>query len=150
MCVFPLTWSFLLSCTLPPTHRQTVADYMVHESYEVDTRDNEDHTFCGIMFPIYVRPTLPVEFIEIRSVSVRGMLGGMTVWYSLGDFTQAHQFNTRTDASFWTRIYKKDLEPSMRKFQELIFPKPLIVRPGEFAYMNEMHRANERGWHCAL
>ena len=46
--------------------------------------------------PTHARPALPVEFIEIRSVSVRGMLGGLTVWYSLGDFTRVSCVHTRT------------------------------------------------------
>jgi len=29
--------------------RSAVADYDVHEQFQVDTHDNEDHTFCGIM-----------------------------------------------------------------------------------------------------
>jgi len=29
--------------------RSAVADYDVHEQFQVDTQDNEDHTFCGIM-----------------------------------------------------------------------------------------------------
>jgi hypothetical protein len=29
--------------------RSAIADYEVHEQFQVDTQDNEDHTFCGIM-----------------------------------------------------------------------------------------------------
>ena len=29
-----------------------VADHIVHEQFTCDTRDHEDHTFCGIMFDV--------------------------------------------------------------------------------------------------
>jgi hypothetical protein len=32
----------------------------VQDNYTVDTRDHEDHTFCGIMFDIQTKDNLPV------------------------------------------------------------------------------------------
>ena len=53
---------------------------LVHESFTVDTRDHEDHTFCGIMFKVECETDLPCRYLEIQSVHVRGDLGPMTVW----------------------------------------------------------------------
>ena len=52
--------------------RPRSATYTVSESYEVDTPDHEDHSFCGIMFKLECKDDLPVDFIEVTSLSVRG------------------------------------------------------------------------------
>ena len=44
---------------------QSAADYTVDESFAVDTRDHEDHTFCGIMFDLIVKDLLPVQYLEV-------------------------------------------------------------------------------------
>ena len=46
---------------------------LVHESFVVDTRDHEDHTFNGVMCNVACDTTLPAEYIELQSVSVRGL-----------------------------------------------------------------------------
>lgn len=83
--------------------REKAAHYVKHESYMVETRDREDHTFCGIMFDLQVRSRRPVAFIQIEELWVRGGLGGMTVWATPGGFTGKHE-----DESAWTKIYEKD------------------------------------------
>ena len=45
-----------------------------------DAPDREDHTFCGIMFPIKAKRSLPIHQIVINSISIRGRLGPITVW----------------------------------------------------------------------
>ena len=45
---------------------------LVHENFTVDTRDHEDHTFSGVMFDIKCQTNLPVEYLEVSSLSVRG------------------------------------------------------------------------------
>lgn len=42
--------------------------------------DREDHTFCGIMFPVKAKRSLPIHQIVINSLSIRGRLGPITVW----------------------------------------------------------------------
>jgi hypothetical protein len=32
---------------------------LVHEQFTVDTRDHEDHTFCGVMFDCHCETNLP-------------------------------------------------------------------------------------------
>ena len=36
------------------------ADYLVHDSYTVETEDHEDHTFNGVMFDVEVLERRPV------------------------------------------------------------------------------------------
>ncbi|KAG7364458.1 hypothetical protein IV203_037660 [Nitzschia inconspicua] len=68
-------------------NRPTNATYTVHENVTVDTQDNEDHTFCGIMFPVKCKELLPIDHLVIKSVSVRGRLGPLTVWVSNNEET---------------------------------------------------------------
>ena len=56
-----------------------VANYEVHESFMVETKDREDHTFSGIMFAVKCKQELPVDVLKIDALWVRGMLGHMTV-----------------------------------------------------------------------
>ena len=47
---------------------QSAADYTVDESFAVDTRDHEDHTFCGIMFDLIVKDLSTVNrlFLDLN------------------------------------------------------------------------------------
>lgn len=60
--------------------RPTKANYIVSENVTIDTSDREDHTFCGVMFPVRCKSILPVDQLVIKSISVRGRLGPVTVW----------------------------------------------------------------------
>mmetsp|Transcript_48101 Transcript_48101/g.145278 ORF Transcript_48101/g.145278 Transcript_48101/m.145278 type:complete len:462 (-) Transcript_48101:471-1856(-) len=65
--------------------RPTEANYTIHEEVTVDTEDREDHTFCGIMFPVKAKDVLPVHQVLITEISVRGRLGPLTVWVTKDD-----------------------------------------------------------------
>mmetsp|Transcript_39419 Transcript_39419/g.45398 ORF Transcript_39419/g.45398 Transcript_39419/m.45398 type:complete len:486 (+) Transcript_39419:198-1655(+) len=78
-------------------HRPTNATYETHENVTIDTQDNEDHTFCGIMFPVKCKDILPVDHLVIKSVSVRGQLGSMTVWVSNEDGNRRRSTSNGTD-----------------------------------------------------
>ena len=69
---------------------ERAANYVTHRSCMVDTRDHEDHTFSGIMFNIFIKETKPIDFISITALWVRGALGELTVWTTLGDFRGKH------------------------------------------------------------
>eukprot|EP00392_Amoebophrya_sp_AT5.2_P006299 g6310.t1 len=61
--------------------RKKTATYTTTESYSCVTPDHEDHTFCGIMFDLFCRPNLlPVDYLHIESVAVRGTLGKMKIF----------------------------------------------------------------------
>ena len=52
----------------------------VDMSFEIDMRDHKDHSFSGIVFDIVAKKSLPLEYLEISSVKVRGELGPLTVY----------------------------------------------------------------------
>jgi hypothetical protein len=93
---------------------QDEADYLCHEQYTVDTRDHEDHTFCGVMFSISVQNILPLQHIEISSLWVRGHLGDIAVYVTPGTYTDKHE-----DPSQWTLVYRKVHKPSAETLCEL-------------------------------
>lgn len=138
-------------------NRPTNATYAVHENITVDTLDNEDHTFCGIMFPIKCKDLLPVDHLVLKSVAVRGHLGPLTVWVSNVD---GYQYGNRRlsgrssgnvlrrhgedqeilpndhrislHPSSWTKLYEKTHKPCPRgQYTELVFDKPVRLKPGE-------------------
>eukprot|EP00527_Entomoneis_sp_CCMP2396_P001083 CAMPEP_0198147310 /NCGR_PEP_ID=MMETSP1443-20131203/34588_1 /TAXON_ID=186043 /ORGANISM="Entomoneis sp., Strain CCMP2396" /LENGTH=184 /DNA_ID=CAMNT_0043811569 /DNA_START=78 /DNA_END=629 /DNA_ORIENTATION=- len=119
--------------------RPTLASYETHENVRVDTLDNEDHTFCGVMFPVQAKAELPVSRLVIRSVAVRGNLGPLTVWVTNDDdainqdsYCVSNLQRIRNDSSFWTKIYEKNHNPSRRKYETLDFAEhPIILRPGQ-------------------
>jgi len=103
-----------------------VEEHLVHESFTVDTRDHEDHSFCGVMFNVECWTILPAEYIEIQALSVRGQLGPMTVWYTPDDFQGKQECE---DA--WEKIYEGTHAPSQNTYTELRLPTPVRLRPGQ-------------------
>ena len=77
---------------------QSAADYTVDESFAVDTRDHEDHTFCGIMFDLIVKELLPVQYLEVDKIWVRGGLGDLTVWMIEGSHQKSFDKKEFVDA----------------------------------------------------
>jgi hypothetical protein len=106
--------------------RPTEANYTVSEQYEVDTADHEDHTFCGVMFTLTCKQELPVEFVEVTSVSVRGQLGPLTVWVAPGGWQGKHE-----QEHAWQQVFSGTLPPSFHAFAKLAFPTPVLVPSGE-------------------
>lgn len=123
--------------------RPTQATYEVHENVQVDTSDNEDHTFCGILFPVKAKKLLPMDRVVIHSVAVRGNLGPMTVWVSKEDEEEdpanpdetdetANTFQFRLSSRHWIKIYEKVLAPSPREYAVLDFSAtPITLKPGQ-------------------
>lgn len=80
-------------------NRPTEATHTFHEHMTVNTSDREDHTFCGIMFPLECKDALPIERIVVTGISVRGQLGPMTVWTS-DDPNETSAFNKKLKSTF--------------------------------------------------
>ena len=121
------------SNTAPPLMRsdsggrlslQVNADYVAHEAYTVDTRDHEDHTFCGIMFDVISKDILPVESIEITHVWVRGALGPMTVWVTEGG--HGDRFDAK---AHWIKVYEGTQKPSRHELVPLKLTQVLTLAP---------------------
>jgi hypothetical protein len=110
--------------------RPKVANYVVHESFTVDTRDHEDHTFCGVMFDVQCKGKddggLPVEFLQIDSISIRGDLGPITVWS-----TPTSRRSTEHSEEEWSCLYEKEHTPSRQHYQKLELTQPIRLAPGE-------------------
>jgi len=125
----------------------------------VNTTDLQEHTFCGIMFPVQCEDVLPVECMLVTSISIRGQLGPITVWVSNddNDETNENQFTLKNPIetalpknntcvvnkkrektmitatqSHWTKIFSKTLPPSFRTYQELdLSENPIYLDPGQ-------------------
>lgn len=119
-------------------------------------QDNEDHTFCGIAFPIQAKRVLPVKHIIINSISVRGKLGPLTVWVTNDDTTgisgngsgvsplpSRYDLRNRGQTlsqsqiimkpKHFTKIYEKTHAPkSFQEYEELdLSQNPIILKPGQ-------------------
>lgn len=106
---------------------------LVHEHFTCDTRDHEDHTFCGIMFNCCCDTDLPAKYMEIQILHVRGDLGPMTVWMTSDTYERK-----REDESQWKKVYQGNHEPSPRprrgqpvQYTALKLNEPVRLRPGE-------------------
>lgn len=107
--------------------RPTTSTYVkAHDTKTMDTPDEEDHTFCGIMFDIVAKRGMPVETLIVSSLWVRGHLGPLTVWSTPGGFGGKEE-----DAAAWTRHYEKTRPPSPVDFVELRLDPPVLVAPGD-------------------
>lgn len=82
--------------------RPTAANHVVHEHITVDTRDHEDHTFCGVMFDVEARDECPVAFLDISALWIRGKLGPITVWSLEGGLGNREASNS----AGWQLIYE--------------------------------------------
>ena len=104
---------------------------LVHEHCTVDTRDHEDHTFCGIMFNVRCKTDLPAEYIEIESISVRGDLGPMTAWVTKEISPNATYEYRQHEETQWTKIYEGVHSQSRRTYTELKLLSSIRIKPGE-------------------
>ena len=101
----------------------------VHENYAAETQDHEDHTFCGIMFDVAVPETgIPLDYVAVTSVAVRGMLGKLTVWSAPDGHDGKHE-----DKDKWTLVYEGEHKPSVRALVPLKLAAPLKLGPGQRA-----------------
>jgi len=123
--------------------RATKANYIIHDRIQAETTDREDHTFCGIMFPVKCKDILPLDHLVINSVAVRGALGPLTVWV-----TKSEDLNGEIQLSkkHWTKIYQKEHQPSFVGYKELdLSANPIILKPGQVKgiYIHSTRRGDE-------
>ncbi|GAB5369067.1 hypothetical protein AAMO2058_001373500 [Amorphochlora amoebiformis] len=102
------------------------ATYSTKGSYTVDTRDHEDHTFSGIMFDIRARTSMPISYVEIHSLWVRGMLGEIRVYTTPNSHHRRHDEPER-----WTLVHHKTHPQSNQVVSPLHLDRPLVLKPGE-------------------
>jgi len=111
-------------------NRPKVANHIVHESFTVDTRDHEDHTFCGMMFDIACRGLedggVPLEYLSVEALSIRGDLGPITVWSTPDSFERKQH-----DQAAWELMYEGTHTRSYQQYQKLDLPAPIKLASGE-------------------
>lgn len=110
-------------------NRPKVANHVIHESFTADTRDHEDHTFCGVMFDVHCKGEdegVPLEFLQVNSVSVRGDLGPLTVWTTANGYKKKEH-----DMESWECVHEKTYPPSRQDYQLLELNPPIKLLPGE-------------------
>mmetsp|Transcript_19877 Transcript_19877/g.30702 ORF Transcript_19877/g.30702 Transcript_19877/m.30702 type:complete len:474 (-) Transcript_19877:171-1592(-) len=121
-------------------NRPTEATYVIHDNVTVDTNDHEDHTFCGIMFPVKCKDLLPLNHVVIHNLAVRGRLGPLTVWVSnldeennaIGSDDANHDRSFRMNKKHWTKLYERTHQPSFRQYQDLdLRQNPIVLKPGQ-------------------
>ena len=107
--------------------------------------------YSGIMFPIKCKDLLPVDHLVVKSVSVRGYLGPLTVWVSKKDanydvdrnrrhrtrgLRRDHTRQQEDDGEYkiplkpssWIKLYEKRHDPCPRGcYTELVFNEPVIL-----------------------
>mmetsp|Transcript_15120 Transcript_15120/g.36925 ORF Transcript_15120/g.36925 Transcript_15120/m.36925 type:complete len:355 (+) Transcript_15120:309-1373(+) len=106
--------------------REHAAKELVHTEVEVDTQDHEDHTFAGVMFDVKARGAIPIEYLEVKSIYVRGELGPMTVWIT----EESHQ-GKHESPEYWTCIHEQTHPASFTELRELPFHSPVRLLPGQ-------------------
>jgi len=80
------------------------------------------------MFDVRCKGLLPLDYVEVTSVSVRGDLGPMAVFCT----REAASFEGRHgDPSAWAEVYRGDHAPSMQAMVPLRLAEPFRVRAGE-------------------
>lgn len=114
-----------------PINQPEAANHIVSESFTVETSDHGDHRFCGVMFDVCSvgadeEEGIPITFLQINSLSVRGDLGHITVWASPGGF-RGHEHKK----DHWEMVYEKSHAPSRMNFQCLQLDRPIHILPGE-------------------
>jgi hypothetical protein len=84
------------------------------------------------MFPVKAKEILPLEHVVIHSVSVRGMLGKMTIWVTNeNEAPDANgEYRIRLNPRHWTKIYEKEHPSSPRTYSVMKFETPVVLAPG--------------------
>jgi hypothetical protein len=72
------------------------------------------------------KQVLPVEYLELTALWVRGFLGRVTVWCCEGGYKDHHE-----TAEQWTKVFDNFLPPSPNALVPLEFNTPLCVPAGQ-------------------
>ena len=67
--------SFFETRERDPAAREAASTYVSSGCFAISTRDDDDHTFHGIVFDVELASSVPIEWLEVSGVAVRGALG---------------------------------------------------------------------------
>jgi hypothetical protein len=80
------------------------------------------------MFDVRCRSVLPLDYMEISSIWVRGALGPMTIWWTEDSFGGKHE-----DREQWHCVFSQKVNASPVDLVELKLDKPVRLEIGENA-----------------
>ena len=117
----------VLSLLLP--HALARATPRWQRSMTLNSSDNQDHSFCGIMFDIKVNDDAPLTMCYITSICVRGSLGPVSV-YRTNEFDSSYN-GKQLEPGEWTVVFSEHCRPSWKKYRELKLDPPVEMKRGE-------------------
>lgn len=115
------------------------------------------------MFPVKIKDDIPIEYVKIQSLSVRGQLGPMTVWVAgikaaSPQENNFYHYHTRPDAPHgrqqqqqvlkysktWHKVYQRVHAPSMHRYVSFKI-SPVTLKPGESCvfYIHSSQRSDQ-------
>jgi hypothetical protein len=106
--------------------RQQAASQIVHSRITLNTQDNEDHTFAGVMFDVRAKEGMPFEYLEINGIAVRGELGPITIWTTPETYKNKHESQEE-----WKCIHNQVHAASLRDFKSMQLDSTIRLKPGE-------------------
>ena len=119
--------------------REVSADYVQSGAFELTTRDDNDHTFHGIVFNVELTGSVPVEWLDVCGVSVRGALGEVKVLSAAGGFEpnltlddrpeMRRYFSPLKPPNEWKLRFAGDVPAAPRGPRELPFAQPARLAP---------------------
>ncbi|GMH99191.1 hypothetical protein TrST_g6322 [Triparma strigata] len=99
------------------------------QEVELLSPDHQDHSFCGIMFDISCNEESALTHLYITSLSVRGGLGDVSVYYSKEEVRHNSVYNK---AGRWNCCFSDpQLPSSWRNYTELTFTEPVEIKKGQ-------------------
>ena len=103
----------------------------------------EQQSVCGIMFPIRCNDNLPIQHVDISTVSVYGQLGLMTVWVFNDIVTTG--IKVTWNSCKWTKLHDETHAPSQHELVPLQLDAPIQLLPGQtrLIYIHSSSPGNE-------
>ena len=120
-------------------NRQQTSDYVSSGNFALDTIDNDDHAFHGIVFDVELTGSVPIESLTIRGVSVRGALGTTKVLTSPQGFAPLPEERDRLEMRKyfsplkppreWRVRYSGEVPAATSEPRDLVFAEPVRMAP---------------------
>ena len=116
-------------------HQGELAEFIDYQSFTQDTQDREDHSFCGVFFDLSPSDELPLSYVEVTSIWVRGDLGPCTIWTTPdghGGVPGARNPASKVyEQDAWRCVYERDHGPSFDEFVEMRLDEPVRLERGK-------------------
>mmetsp|Transcript_23527 Transcript_23527/g.70665 ORF Transcript_23527/g.70665 Transcript_23527/m.70665 type:complete len:417 (-) Transcript_23527:8-1258(-) len=119
--------------------RQTTSDYVSSGAFSVTTRDDDDHSFHGVVCDVELTAGVPIEYLEVTGVAVRGALGATKVLTAPGGFAPSPDASDRLEMRKyfsplkppheWTLRFSGICPPARDEPRHLDFVEPARLAP---------------------